>query len=91
MIEEKINEIIDKYYKEDEEYYSQYRYEERDGSEVEFDMQVEIEEYLKSINAVYGIDFANGFDSCGYSNDFLAVAWNENGEINVKTVSLENY
>ena len=91
MIQEKIDEIIDKYYNEDEEYYSKYRYEERDDSEVEFDMQVEIEEYLKSINAVYGIDFTDGFDSCSYSNDFLAVAWNEDGEINVKTVLLENY
>lgn len=89
--EEKIQEIIDRYYNQDEEYYSQYRYEECDGGEIEFDMKVEIEEYLKSVNAVYSISFEEGYSSCSYDNDFLAIAWLCNGEIKMKTIVLETY
>lgn len=89
--EEKIQEIINRYYHYDEEYYSQYRYEECDGGEIEFNMKDEIEEYLKSVNAIYNIAFEEGYSSCGYDNDFIAVAWLYNGEIKMETILLELY
>ena len=89
--EEKIQKIIDRYYHQDEEYYSQYRYEACDDGEIEFDMKAEIEEYLKSVNAVYSISVEEGYSSCSYDNDFLALAWLCNGEIKMKTILLETY
>ena len=88
MNEEKINEIIEKYYRTDEEYYGRYRYDGEDG-ETEVKMDNEIKEYLDSVSAVYKIEFQDGFSSCGYDNDFLAIAWLCNGEIKLETVLLE--
>lgn len=75
-VKERIESIIEKYWNEDEEYYSKYRYEGED--EKEFDMTKEIREFLE----INGIDFdmseEDGFDSAGYSNAFMAVAYKVN-------------
>lgn len=87
-IEEKLNEIIDRYYDSDENYYSPYRHDEN-GNELE--MQDEIKGYLESVNAVYNIDYTDGYSSCSYDNSFLAVAWWCDGEVKMTTVLLESY
>lgn len=87
-IEDKIEEIINRYWRDFEEYYSRYRY---DDKENEFEMDKEIEEFLKSNNITYKIAIENGFDSCGYSNEFFAVAYWINGNLHLKTVVWEYY
>lgn len=87
MVKDIINEIIEKYYKQDEEYYSQYRY---DDEENEFKMEKELKSVLdeKGINYVIGME--DGFSSCSYDNDFLAVAYTEkDGALGLITVLLE--
>lgn len=60
MIRKLIEEIIEKYYREIDEYYSRYREDE------------------------------DGFSSCAYNNDFLAIAWIEaDGTLELETVLLE--
>ena len=87
-IKEKVNEIIEKYWHEDEKFYSQFRCDKYE--ENEFDMKDEIKEYFDSTGVPYAISFEDGFSSCGYDNDFLAVAWFCNGKIELKTVLLES-
>lgn len=86
MVENIINEIKQKYYNENEEYYSEYRYDEEDN---EFEMKKELEKALneKGINLI--IKKQDGFSSCGYDNDFLAVAYIENGVLGLETILLE--
>lgn len=85
-IEEKIIEIAEKYWHKDEAYYSEFRY---DSQENEFWLQAEIKDFLESVKVPYSIGYEDGYDSCGYSNDFLAVAWFNNGEVNLVTFLLE--
>ena len=87
MVKDIINEVIEKYYKKYEEYYSRYRY---DEGENEFNMEKELESVLdeKGINYVIGME--DGFSSCAYDNDFLAVAYTEkDGKLGLITVLLE--
>ncbi len=88
MIRKLIEEIIEKYYRESDEYYSRYR-EDEDGNDLEMDE--EIESALEEKGIQFRIGFEDGFSSCGYDNDFLAIAWIEaNGTLELKTVLLEN-
>lgn len=87
MVKDIIEEIIEKYYEQDEEYYSQYRYDEEEN---DFDMKEELKSTLdeKGINHV--IEIKDGFSSCSYDNDFLAVAYmEEDGSLGLITVLLE--
>lgn len=87
MIEDVINEIIEKYYRDDEEYYGEYRYDEEEN---EFNMKVELENTLTEKGIKYAIEKVDGFSSAGYDNDFLAIAYiSEDGSIGLKTVLLE--
>lgn len=86
-VKEHLDEIIEKYWHEDDEFYSQFRYDEHEN---EFDMMDEIKEYFESTDVPYTIGFEEGFSSCGYDNDFLAVAWLCNGKIELRTVLLES-
>lgn len=86
MVENIINEIKQKYYNESEEYYSQYRYDKEDN---EFEMQKELEKELTEKGINFIIKKQDGFSSCGYDNDFLAVAYMENGTIGLETILLE--
>lgn len=85
-VEEKINGIAERYWHEDEEYFSQFRY---DENEKEFDMVKEIEEFLDSAKIPHSVKFESGYSSCGYENDFLAIAWFSDGKIELRTVLLE--
>ena len=79
MIRKIIEEIIEKYYREIDEYYSRYR-EDEDGND--FGMDEEIKSALEE---------KDGFSSCAYDNDFLAIAWIEaDGTLELKTVLLES-
>lgn len=75
QIDEALDNIIDKYWHDEEEYYSRYRYETVDDREVEFDAQNEIEEFLRTNDIDFVSVNEDGFDSCGYSNDFYAVSY----------------
>ncbi len=87
MIEEIIKEITEKYYNESEEYYGEYRYDENDK---EFNMKKELEEALTEKGIKFIIKKEDGFSSCGYDNDFLAIAYiDENGSLGLETVLLE--
>lgn len=87
MIGEVINQIIEKYYRDEEEYYSSYRYDEDNN---EFGMKDEIKKALTEKGATFQIEFEDGFDSAGYCNDFLAIAYIEtDGSLGLKTVLLE--
>ncbi len=87
-IENKINEIMERYYHESDGCYSPGRYD-SDGNE--FNMDEEIKKYLDTTDIVYKIEKEDGFSSCGYDNEFLAVAWIENGELKLNTILLETF
>ena len=87
MIRKLIEEIIEKYYRENDEYYSRCR-EDEDGND--FEMDEEIKSALKEKGIQFEIRFEDGFSSCAYDNDFLAIAWIEaDGTLELKTVLLE--
>lgn len=87
MIRKLIGEIIEKYYRDEEEYYSSCRYDEDNN---EFGMKDEIKKALTEKGATFQIEFEDGFDSAGYCNDFLAIACIEtDGSLGLKTVLLE--
>ena len=87
MIRKLIEEIIEKYYRDEEEYYSSFRYDEENHM---VGMKDEIKEVLTEKGATFQIEFEDGFDSCGYCNDFLAIAYIEtDGSLGLKTVLLE--
>mgnify|MGYP000678781204 CR=1 FL=1 len=87
MIRKLIEEIIEKYYRKIDEYYSRYR-EDEDGND--FEMDEEIKSALEEKGMQFEIRFEDGFSSCAYDNDFLAIAWIEaDGALELKTVLLE--
>lgn len=87
MIRKLIEEIIEKYYRESDEYYSRYR-EDENGND--FEMDEEIKSALEEKGIQFEIRFEYGFSSSSYDNDFLAVAWIEaDGTLGLKTVLLE--
>ena len=87
MIRELINQIIEKYYRDEEDYYSSLRYNEENHS---VEMEDEIKEALTKKGATFQIEYEDGFDSAGYSNAFLAIAYIEtDGSLGLKTALLE--
>lgn len=72
MIRKMIEEIIEKYYREDGEYYSRDR-EDESGNDLEMDE--EIKSALEEKGIQFKVEFEYGFSSPGYDNDFLAIAW----------------
>ena len=84
-----IEEIIERYYHKEEEYYSSVRYDEEEN---EFLMKEELEEYCKKNNIKYELTIEDGFDSPGYENEFLAIAYlDEKNVLQLKTVILERF
>lgn len=87
MIRKLIEEIIEKYYREDGEYYSRDR-EDESGNDLEMDE--EIKSTLEEKGIQFKVEFEYGFSSPGYDNDFLAIAWIEaDGTLELTTVLLE--
>lgn len=91
-VERNVGEIIEKYWHEDDEYYSKYCY---DENETEFSMVDELQEYMEKNNIDFKILEEDGFDSPGYSNDFMAIAYKVNNgnnfgsQLGLKTVVFE--
>lgn len=88
-IRKEVETILDKYWRKEDEYYSMFRYEGED--EKEFDMQEEVNEFLENREGVtdHKVEFEEGFSSTGYDNDFLAICWIYDGEVELVTVLLE--
>lgn len=87
MIKDIISGILEKYWREKGEYYGEYRY---DEEEKEFNMKEEIEQALTENGVNFLIQKEDGFSSCEYDNDFLAIAYiDENGHLVLETVLLE--
>lgn len=87
MIKKLIEECIKKYYLEEEMYYSEDR-EDENGDDIS--MKDELTEILTAKQVPFQISKEEGFDSPGYENSFLAVAFiDENGELGLFTVCLE--
>lgn len=88
-VENKVEEIVENYWYEDDECYSKYRYNE---NETEFSMVDELQEYMEKNNIDFKIFEENGFNSPGYSNDFMAIAYKVNNgnnygsQLGLKTV-----
>jgi len=85
-IKEDIEEIIQKY--DCGEYYALER---NDDNEIDFNMEDELKKYCEDAGIDYEISFEDGFSSHGYDNNFLAIAWIEDGKIQLKTILFENY
>ena len=89
-MEKDIEKIIEKYWDADEEYYSSMRYE--GENEEEFWMKKELEEYFEKTGTSYKINKEDGFDSPGYENEFLAIAYiDENTTLQLRTVVCETF
>lgn len=86
-MEKEIKEIIEKYFHEEDEYYSSMRYDD-EGNTIW--MEKELKEYCKKNNIKYELSTDEGFDSPGYENEFLAIAYlDENNVLQLETVVLE--
>lgn len=85
-IREKINEIIDRYYDDEEDRYSTCREDEVE----DYEMKDELEEFLTSNNIEHKVE-EDGFESTGIDTYFIAVAFiDENSKLDLITVYLED-
>lgn len=91
-VENKIDEIIEKYWHEDDAYYSS----RRETEDEYFSMSDELKEFCESNGIDYEIQEVEGFDSPGYGINFLAIAFKINNgnnfgsKMGLKTVALES-
>ena len=81
-----VDHIIEKYGRDNDEYYMRHRY---DENEKEFYVDEELRKYFEDNNITYDISLEDGFDSPGYAVDFMAVAFEYEGNLCLKTVVFE--
>ena len=87
MIINDIQSIIDSYLDEND-YYNRTR-ESKNGDS---DIKDELTEYFTTLNIKFKIEEEEGFDSPGYAEDFMAIAFlDENDELQLLTVLFEYY
>ena len=87
-IREKINEIIDRYYDDEEDRYSTCREDELEY----YGMKDELEEFLTSNNIEHKVEKEYGFENSSIDTYFIAVAFiDENNKLDLITVYLEDY
>lgn len=87
MIINDIQAIIDSYLDEND-YYNRTR-ESKNGN---IDIKDELTEYFTTHNIKFKIEEEEGFDSPGYAEDFMAIAFfDENNELQLLTVLFEYY
>jgi hypothetical protein len=87
MIINDIQSIIDSYLDEND-YYNRTR-ESKNG---DIDIKDELTEYFTTLNIKFKIEEEEGFDSPGYAEDFMAIAFlDENDELQLLTVLFEYY
>ena len=87
-IGKKIDSIIENYYNEADECYNSLRYDDDDN---EFFMKDEVENLLKEAKVDFKIEIESGFSNCAYDSEFIAVAWIEEGKLNMRTILTEDY
>lgn len=86
MIRKLIEEIIEKYYRESDKYYADFRY---DGDD-EIWMKDELSSALTEKGVIFKIETEEGISLTSYNNDFLAVSWIEaDGTLGLITVVTE--
>lgn len=88
MIKDKIDKVVKNYYNETDECYNSLRY---DNNENDFYMKDEIENLLKEAEVDFKIEIESGFSNCAYDSEFIAVAWIEEGKLNMRTILTEDY
>lgn len=82
-IKEKINEIIDRYYDDEEDRYS--------DELQDYEMKDELEEFLTSNNIEHKVEKEYGFENSSIDTYFIAVAFiDENNKLDLITVYLED-
>lgn len=87
MIINDIQAIIDSYLDEND-YYNRTR-ESKNGN---IDIKDELTEYFTTLNIIFKIEEEEGFDSPGYAEDFMAIAFlDENNELQLLTILFECY
>lgn len=87
MIINDIQAIIDSYLDEND-YYNRTR-ESKNGN---IDIKDELTEYFTTLNINFKIEEEEGFDSPGYAEDFMAIAFlDENNELQLLTILFECY
>lgn len=87
MIINDIQSIIDSYLDEND-YYNRTR-ESKNG---DIDIKDELTEYFTTLNIKFKIEEEEGFDSPGYAEDFMAIAFlDENNELQLLTILFECY
>lgn len=87
MIINDLQAIIDSYLDEND-YYNRTR-ESKNGN---IDIKDELTEYFTTLNIKFKIEEEEGFDSPGYAEDFMAIAFlDENDELQLLTVLFEYY
>lgn len=87
MVEKTIEDILKKYYDEDEEYYSRYRGEE------DFDVVDELKDTLLLMGVNYKLEITGAYDSPGYECSVMSIAYIEKnnnwGTLKLRNVLLE--
>lgn len=85
MVEKTIEDILNKYYDEDEEYY--YRYRE------DFDVVDELKDALAALGVNFELEITEAYDSPGYECSVLSIAYIEKnnnwGTLKLRNVLLE--
>lgn len=81
-----IDHVIEKYERDNDGYYMRHRY---DENEKEVYVDQELRKYFEDNNITYDISLEDGFDSPGYAVDFMAVAFEHEGNLCLRTVVFE--
>lgn len=84
---DKIEQILKKYWHEDNDYYSEYYY---DDNNVGHNMKEELENLFVESGLKYIVSYNDCYDSCGYSCNMISVAWVENdGKLYMDNILIE--
>lgn len=78
-----VDNIIEKYERNNNEYYIRHRYNE---NEEEIYVDEELRKYFENNDITYEISVEDGFDSPGCSIDFMAVAFEHEGNLCLRTI-----
>lgn len=89
MIEKTIEDILNKYYDDDEEYYFRHREE----GEKDFNIEYELEDALTTLGVNCKLEITEAYDSPGYECSVLSIAYIEKnnnwGTLKLRNVLLE--
>ena len=89
MIIELVNEIIKKYYHSDDNCYTAHRY---DSDDNEIYLKDELLEMFANHSISFRISEIDGYDSSGFSEDFMALSFlDENNELQLISLIFEYY